>query len=374
MSLVVIPFLEEDPQVVADTLTVAATHDRIDEVVGIYGDRSTHALVARKMDGKVHLRPDKRIGSLRPGKGDATNTGLAYFLEETDHDRLHFFDADIRTFDATWIDKAESAADAGHEAVRHYYPRSATDGMITWMVTKTGFALLWPHTPLAGIKQPLAGELLFTRSAAARLWADDRVRMQSDWGIDTLYTFASVQMGLSIAEVYEGAGKDHALYGPLSDLRLMSVECLAALQSLIGNEIPIRLDHTIEPAHGSSPAVTGRIAYNVAATIDQLGEPLTGDEVELLDLFSDPIAKGLAGLQHWPCFTFMNEETWWEALMVFFAGFRLGEQAWESLFFRAFACRVLDYTTTVALGDHAMAMSYLDGMVDDARQWASDSN
>jgi mannosylglycerate synthase len=67
--------------------------------------------------------------------------------------------------------------------------------MITRFITRTGFSILWPHSELPFIEQPLGGELLMKRSVAEKLMKDDRVMNQSDWRIDTLYTFAFVQNG-----------------------------------------------------------------------------------------------------------------------------------------------------------------------------------
>ncbi len=371
MSLVVVPFLHEDPEVVARTLTLAASHPRVVEVVGVYCEPSPIEAVRAMVDDSIRLMPQQRIGSLREGKGDATNTGLRYFLEETDHERVHFFDGDIRTFEAGWIERAERTADQGYPAVRHYYPRAATDGMITWMVTKTGLALSHPGSVLTRIRQPLAGELMFTRRAASTLWTDQRIRRQSDWGIDTMLTFVSVQSGLPIAEVYEEAGKDHALYGALTDLKVMACECLAVLQRIRGCELPASSDHWVEPAILSRSPVVGKVAYDLEATIDGLGEPWRQQELALLDRFPDRVAKGLAGLERWPVVGFMDEEAWWEFLTVALDGFQLGNTAWENVFFRGFTCRVLDYTLRVALTGHEKAMSSLEQMISEAELWGS---
>ena len=84
-----------------------------------------------------------------------------------------------------------------YSVVRHYFARASTDAMITWMITKTGFSLLWPDSELPWIEQPLGGELLFKRPVVEHLVKDDRVRAQSDWGIDTLYTFSTFRQAFA---------------------------------------------------------------------------------------------------------------------------------------------------------------------------------
>jgi mannosylglycerate synthase len=147
-----------------------------------------------------------------------------------------------------WITKAEQSGDLDYDLVRHYFPRSSTDAMITWLVTKIGFSLLWPNTYLPHVEQPLGGELMLTRRAVDILVKDQRVMQQSDWGIDTLYTFVTAQAGLRVSEVYVPEGKVHALYGGLRDLRTMLVECFSALQSLQREQIhPLAGVHRMEP-------------------------------------------------------------------------------------------------------------------------------
>ena len=254
MSVVVFPFKEEAHDVVIQNVSRAAGHPRVTNVVCMgFDEASTFDALGGAIPAiedatgtPVTLLLQERIGSRRPGKGDAMNTSLRFFLERSIDDRLHFYDADITSFDAGWIDQAERAADAGHEVVRHYFPRSSTDAMITWMITRTGFAMLWPETELPLIKQPLGGELLFTRRVAERLVANEAVQQQSDWGIDTLYTFATVRSGFSVFETYVPQGKIHKLYGSLTDIQTMVIECFAAMQSLQGLQVPGATPHQIE--------------------------------------------------------------------------------------------------------------------------------
>ncbi|KAJ7295653.1 hypothetical protein O6H91_Y172600 [Diphasiastrum complanatum] len=244
-SLVCFPFNEEDIVVVARNIECAASHPSVSGVlcVGFSKGETWHAIQAAKPEiehstGKpIFLLQMRRIGtSLRPGKGDGMNTALAYFLDNPQYKRLHFYDSDIVSFSSSWISKAEKEADLDYDVVRHYFPRSSTDAMITWLVSKIGFVLLWPSSVLPAIEQPLGGEFLMSRKAAEILFANPRVRDQSDWGIDTLYTFAMAQEGLRMAEVYVPEGKVHKLYGGLQDLKTMLVECFGAVQSLKSRE------------------------------------------------------------------------------------------------------------------------------------------
>ena len=214
MSLVVFPFKQEDPHVVVRNIQIAAEHPSIKQVlgVGVEQEKTYRAFenampdIHNKTGTSIDLILQDRIGSKRPGKGDGMNSALKYFLEKTDLPRIHFYDADITSFSGDWISKAEQAADFNFGVVRHYFPRARTDAMITWMITKTGFALVWPESVLSWIGQPLGGELLITRPVVEALVADERVMAQSDWGIDTLYTFVTAQNGFPTLRSSHAAG------------------------------------------------------------------------------------------------------------------------------------------------------------------------
>ena len=368
-SLVVVPFLAEDSELVLRTLAIAAAHPRVAEVVGVSG---SHLLTnqqvedgARSIRGApVRIIPQERIGDRRPGKGDAVNTGFRHFLKDTSLERIHFYDADIKTFDETWIEKAEVAANRGFDAVRHYYPRAATDAMITWMVTRPGLALLWPQSELPWIAQPLSGELMFARSAAEVLANDPIVRNQSDWGIDTMITAATVHHGLSIYECYISEGKDHALYGPLTDIREMLVECLAALQTLRTRVQPQPVIHRIEYPHAVAPAITEKLAYDIEATQRLLAEDWTARQEQLLEVhFAPAVGAGAKKWKRWPDTSFLDEETWLSTLGILMNHFVLSDDDWVAIAFRLWLGRVLQYTFTVAVRGHAHSLAYLNQMV-----------
>ncbi|MCB1246585.1 MAG: hypothetical protein KDB69_04920, partial [Acidimicrobiia bacterium] len=93
MSVVAIPFKDENNAVVLANLETAASHPRVDEVWAIGSDQMVSD-GARRITGEtgttVELIADRRIGSLRPGKGDAMNTALIRAADES-IDRLHFY-------------------------------------------------------------------------------------------------------------------------------------------------------------------------------------------------------------------------------------------------------------------------------------------
>ena len=89
--------------------------------------------VSRAQAKPVEVIVQQRLGTTER-EGGAMNTALALAARQG-RDRVHFFDADITNFDASWIDGAEAAADRGFGVVRHRFPQGATDAMITWMIT-----------------------------------------------------------------------------------------------------------------------------------------------------------------------------------------------------------------------------------------------
>ena len=365
-----IPVLNEDMEVVSANLHAAARHPRVHSVVAVTGD---HEPTNRKvkealplLGRNVRAVPQERLGNFRPGKGDAINTGLNLFLEDPSLERIHFYDADIKTFDGEWITKAENALDLDFQAVRHFYPRAATDAMITWMVTRLGFAILWPQSALPTIEQPLSGELAFSREAAAILAADRRVRDQSDWGVDTAITFATVAHGLSVYESYIAQGKDHALYSSLADIKVMMIECLGTLQRLRSGSptLPDLPRRTSEVPATVSEKIAQLVGFDVEATQRLLNDDWNSrQDILLADHFPKEIAISSQSWRDWPDTSWVDEETWVTTLSILLDRFVPDEQDWSDIAFRLWVGRVLHYTLRTAMKGHAFADAYLREMI-----------
>lgn len=366
----VFPIKEEDLAVVAANLAVAAGHERVEEVWAVTGgDPSATALetvaaeLAAAHGTPVTVLPQQRLGTLRPGKGDAMNTALRAAAERG-FARTHFYDSDITNFDRRWIDGAEDAADRGYGVVRHRFPRAATDAMITWMVTRPGLAMLFPDTVLPRIGQPLGGEILLSREAVAMLAADHAVANRSDWGIDTLLTHATSNMGLPIYEHLVEQGKLHALYGSLIDLRTMVLECLDAMASLEGREAPTR--DAVFQADAPAPVpegLKGTRAFDIDASFSLLVGEWTGAATDLAGSLPGDLGERLTSVADPSDLVFMDAANWGRALRFLMEGFRLGDAAWETLAFRLWVARVIAYATGPARRGYDEAIAYLEGTI-----------
>lgn len=372
-SLVVIPILNEDLEVVVRNLRAAAGHPAVGLVLAVTGDheKTNHAVEAAIADigAASRVLPQRRLGTLRAGKGDAINTGFQVFLDDDEFDRIHFYDADIKTFDGDWIAKAEAALDLGYQAVRHFYPRAATDAMITWMVTRLGFAACWPRSQLPTIEQPLSGELAFSRDAARIIASDPSVKSQSDWGVDTAITFATISHGLSVYEAYIARGKDHALYSSLTDIKVMMVECLGALQRLrLTRDAPLpHVERFGEPPDSVSPHIAQQIGFDIEATQRLLAEQWTSQQEALLtEHFPQHIATRARLWREWPDTSWMDEDAWLTTLSILLDHFSADDAEWSELAFRLWVGRVLHYALRYAVRGHSFADAYLHQMVERA--------
>jgi mannosylglycerate synthase len=243
--------------------------------------------------------------------------------------------------------------------------------MITWMITRTGFSMVWPNSPLPDIEQPLGGELLFTRPVVEHLVAADAVQAQSDWGIDTLYTFESVRAGFSMYETYVPQGKMHALYGSLTDLRTMLIECFSALQSVQGIEVPASIRHEVESTSEVGEAVKSKVGYDVESSIGLLRVDWTPRQQELMTVLPPAVQEGLRAGRDYPRFAFMDDRTWYETYATLLDHFVKGDSDWEALLFRLWITRVLQYTISHALRGYDHALDHLYSMVDSYRTIAS---
>ena len=355
------------------TLRAAASHPAVGRVLAIIGDHEPTNRVIRdgvsELGDEVRVIPQQRLGILRPGKGDAINTGLKVLMEDDGFERIHFYDADIKTFDGDWITRAETALDLGFQAVRHFYPRAATDAMITWMVTRLGFAVLWPESTLPTIEQPLSGELAFSREAAGIVAGDPRVRSQSDWGVDTAITFSTIANGLSVYESYIARGKDHALYGSLADIKVMMVECLAALQRLRSTTdmVSATAKRLSEPTDFASKEIAQQIGFDIEATQRLLASDWNVRQEALMAAYlPHDVAQRATAWRHWPDTSWMTEETWLRILPPLIDHVVPDDDDWSSLAFRLWVGRVLHYTLRIAVRGHAFADLYLHQMVERA--------
>ena len=359
MSLVVFPFKEEDVSVVAANLKTAAAHDRVDEVWAVAAAEGAAMAdvdeaateVGTAIGTPVSVFPQERIGIYRSGKGDGMNTAIA-LAAERGFDRTHFYDADITNFDTTWIDGAEHAADRGYGVVRHRFPRAATDAMITWMVTRPGLAHRFPGTLLPRLGQPLGGEILLNRDAVEALAGKKSVRQRSDWGIDTVITHATALLDLGIYEHNAPDGKRHALYGSLTDIRDMVLECLDAVARLEGAPDPA-VGFDSDPPSEVPADLKETVAYDVSATRRSIDQPISEEERAIFhSLGLDPSGPIV-----------VDDRLWKRLLPQLLVRFDLTDHAWRGVVFRLWVERVIHYTThQVPLGYDA-AMVYLEETV-----------
>jgi mannosylglycerate synthase len=364
VSTVAIPFIDEDPGLVLANVLTAARHPRVDRVwaVGRSDDVSRQAgAIAGSTGAAVEVINDQRIGTYRPGKGDAMNTALQRAAAEG-VDRLHFYDADITNFDSGWIDGAERAADSGFDAVRHSFARAATDAMITWLVTRPMLAMKFPGSALPQIGQPLGGELLLNGSAIRKVAAFPGVAERSDWGIDTVLTHAMVASGLPLYEHHVASGKSHTLYGSLQELKTMLVECFDAVTGLPDDTVPATR-HARDAETPAPETLRAQAGYSVERTRPLLSVSPTRGEMDAIDALPGSIPGSVIRMIANGDVGFLDEETWWEFLAVANGMFRLGDAAWESLLFRMWTGRVLHYTDNYVPLGYEKAISYLAGTI-----------
>jgi mannosylglycerate synthase len=364
VSTVAIPFKDEDPNLVLANVAVAAGNSNIDRVwaVGESEEVSYGAAgIASATGTSIEVIPDSRIGIYRAGKGDAMNTALRRAAAEG-VDRLHFYDADITNFDDGWIGGAEAAADLGYRAVRHTFPRAATDAMITWFVTKPMLAMKYPGTILPKIGQPLGGELMLVGDAIETVASAPGVSARSDWGIDTLLTHAMVDTGLSLYEHHVSAGKSHSLYGSLDELKTMLVECFDAVRSLPDHPPPA-IEHARDPESPAPQSLRSQTGYSVNRTRPLLAGSLAPGEANLIASLPGALPAQIDRMMSTGDVGYLDEDVWWEVLLSICEEFTLGDPARESLRFRLWTGRVLNYTDTHVSRGYSAALEYLAGTI-----------
>jgi len=370
-SIVCFPFKNENMQVFLRNIGQALAHPRVGEVLGVgYERNDCFKEIEAKLSGveregkRIHLMVQKRWGKKRPGKGDGMNTALDYLVNHTSFDRIHFYDADIVTFSRQWIERGEERLDEDYEVVRSFFPKVSTDGMITWNITRCGLAYNWPQTILPHIGQPLGGELVLRREIAGRLVKEPWVMDYSDWGVDTAYMLAFAKYQVPLYEAYIKEGKLHKLYGSLSDLYTMLVECFAVIQENSG--MPINTENTLyrkDRVEETPASIQKMRAFDVEGTIPLLTENWTEQEMELLSFFPSKIREGMILCRKDLDLRFMDPWTWYEVYAVLLEQFNQNRKAWRDLLFRLWIARVLNHTFYYVSKGYAYAMKSLEDMV-----------
>jgi hypothetical protein len=115
------------------------------------------------------------------------------------------------------------------------------------------------------------------------------------------------------------------------------------------------------------------VAYDLTTTLPLLTTGWTDQEAELAADLPPGARTGLMTNLERPEYAFMNDGTWLEALRFLLAGFRLGDEAWESLAFRLWLTRVLSYTTGQAQTGYDGAIEYLERTIRDYERFADQS-
>ena len=93
--------------------------------------------------------------------------------------------------------------------------------------------------------------------------------------------------------------------------------------------------------------------------------PWVGDEMATAEQLPGHLSRSVLELAESGDFGFLDERAWEEFLLHALGGFELGDPAWESLLFRLWVGRVLNYTTKHASRGYRHAMSYLEATVTD---------
>lgn len=363
------PFKKEDINDFTRNIKEALSHYRVGMVILVgYETNETYQGIREFIDTlspkdkeRVSLIIQKRIGkNRRSGKGDGMNTAIEYFVERPDWNYLHFYDADIKTFSRSWIDRVQRKMDEGYEVARCFFPRAYTDAMVTWNITRTGFAYVWPDTILPDIEQPLGGELSFTREVAEKLVRDKVVRDASDWSIDTALTIAFARYSVKLYEVYIKEGKHHKLYGKLSDLKTMAVECFDFIRENRGlridtEEMIYRKDKTEKVPEEYKT----RVAFDIEGTIREFKEGWTSEmKTLLLEYFPSHISDKVLKAISEDNYDFMGPDKWYEVYVIFMEYFNNSVEAWKDLFFKLWVLRVLNHAQIALKDPYASLISF----------------
>lgn len=380
-ALVCFPFKEEDTKVFIKNIKEALSCKHVGGVLCAGYDKGKtykeiKSLISKlgKDKDRVNIIIQKKLGNKRNGKGNGMNTAVQYFIDKTSYGTIHFYDADIMSFDKSWINQTQLKINAGYDVVRCYFARAYTDAMITWNITKCGLAHIWPDNILSEIEQPLGGELAFTRKVGKKLLASPMVINASGWSIDTAYTLCFCKNKFSMYESYIKQGKMHKLYGALSDLRTMLLECFLILKEQQLLRIDTKgMKYKKDKISVIPKAIKEKMAYDKEGTIKLFRKNWSTREKELLGYFPEIIQKGVMKVLNSKTnnnFDFMTPENWNICYQLFLKYYNENDKYWQDLIFHLWMTRVLNHTSTFAKKGKGYypAMKNLDQMVKNFRK------
>ncbi len=366
------PFKKENIKDFVHNVKETLLHERVSDILlAGHSENETYKGIQNYIETlseeerqKIHLFTQRRLGTRRPGKGDGMNTAIQYFVEKTRAAYLHFYDADIKSFSKSWIDRVQERLDDDFDVARCFFPRAYTDAMVTWNITRTGFAYAWPSTILPDIEQPLGGELGIKRHVAEKLSQDKMVLSASDWSIDTALTLAFARYNLKLYEVYIKEGKHHKLYGKLSDLETMAVECFDIIKE--NKELKIDTNGMVykkDEALLIPEEYKRRVAFDIEGTIKEFKEGWTEEMKNLLKAnFRRHIKDKVENAIYNSDYEFMDTDMWYEVYDVLMNRFNAHIITWRKLLFKLWVLRVLNHAS-LALKDPDASLISLKDMI-----------
>jgi glucosyl-3-phosphoglycerate synthase len=233
---------------VVEMMATLVDEGLVDEVL-VCDDGSTDgtAAIARAAGARVVI-PGSVDGEARTGKGEALWT----LVGQARGDIVVFLDADLVSLHPSWVARlvAPLIEDPAIALVKGRFRRPLGDepdggGRVTELVAKPAIQLLLPH--LAGIAQPLGGELAARRDVLAQ------VPFVMGWGVDLALLVDVVALVGIEAVTQVDLGVRRHRNKALADLRPMATEVLRTALQRAGATADV-LDERPPPASVGSRA------------------------------------------------------------------------------------------------------------------------
>lgn len=142
----------------------------------------------------------------------------------------------------------------------------------------------------------------------------------------------------------------------------MLVECFDAVRSLPDHPPPA-IDHARDPESPAPETLRSQTGYSVDRTRPLLGSGVAPGEADLIASLPGALPDQIDRMIATGDVDFLDENVWWEVLLTARDGFTLGDHAWESLLFRLWTGRVLNYTENHVSRGYDAALEYLAGTI-----------
>ena len=211
-------------------------YDKNYDVEIINCDNNSPDLTNKIFNETMTIHKKKSIVTNKKGKGINLYNFFRYVINN-DIDYAITLDADLKSFNSSWIDKYLNMLDKDYDFVCPLYERRKEEGNTTNHFVVPILYMIYGKF----IRQPIAGDYAFNRKYVEKILEEEFTPNILEYGIDIFMVVTAIVKKLKIGEVYLGK----KIHGNSYDKFLKIFNSVALGMSETYNHYPIKLNRDI---------------------------------------------------------------------------------------------------------------------------------